>query len=115
MKSVLTFIIVLLVVYLTLSLINKFKKDKKTTEVMYIVNRFNLNTNKIKYYEILRVITIIESIMLSIVVTVVENIDSFILEVMVALILMLGLTFISFELLGKYYVKKGYSKRKEVK
>lgn len=109
---VITFIFVILFYAL---FVNKKRKNMKTegnfSEPSYLINRFKLNTRKIPYKNIMWTTTILNAFIISLVTAIVVNIDNLIFEILVGFVLLLGLTFVSYEILGRIYIKKGYAKK----
>ena len=113
--SMIMFVISFVVVVLVLMVFNKAKKYKASAEVTYLINKYNLDTKKISVKKLLRDTTFVDAFIISLIVAIVVNIKSLVLEMIVGFALIFVFIFICYGILGKYYINKGYSKKKEGK
>lgn len=105
------FLIIYLMYLFLVVLRNKsFSSGKVPVEVMYLVSKYKLDVNKIKYRSLLNTIGLILAFVISISITIVSFLESLILQLMLGFVVMLGLLLFSFMILGKIYKKKGMCK-----
>ncbi len=101
--------LVILIVYKVF--INRKRKDyealKKSNEVRIIIDRYNLDMKKVKYKNLLNSIAYINSFILSFTTVLVLNINSLIWQIVFGLLTVLVLTYSLYEILGRYYNRKG--------
>ena len=88
----------------------KGKKFKEPIEITYLVNRYNLDLEKVNYKKLLRVISITSSFDISLVVTIIVLLDNFFLEVILGFILTLVIILLSYHMVYLVYKKKGMIK-----
>ena len=115
MLSLIMFIISFVVVVLVLLVLNKAKKYKASAEVSYLINKYNLDTKKISIKKLLNNTMFVDAFIISLIVAIVVNIKSLVVEMIVGFALIFVFIFICYGILGKYYISKGYSKKKEGK
>lgn len=100
--------IVLLLIYIFI--INRKRKvyseGKKSLEISYIVNKFNLDMRKIKYNNLKFTLTFINPLIMSITFIVVININNTLLSLLIGFIVMMLLVYSIYELIGRIYKKK---------
>lgn len=90
---------------------NKRKKNNELTEVTYLTSKFNLDKNKLNLNKLLIVISIINAFIISLVSVVVMLIRiNVILQLIIGFVLLIGLIYALYELLGRFLVMKGYDK-----
>jgi len=83
-------------------------KDKKMpVEVQYFVLKYRVDLSKINYRYFLQLIGLVVSFDLSIVITIISYIDSFLIQMLVGFVLIIAMTLASFKALGVYFKKKG--------
>lgn len=115
MTEVIVFLLTFIVVFLIyeLILIRKYKKgnnDKRPVEVTYLLNRYNLDLQKVNYKKLLNIVSFVSSFDIAIVVTVMGLTDNFLLELLIGCFLTIIVILSSYSILGKIYQKKGYTK-----
>ncbi len=87
----------------------KNKKDSELIEVSYLVNKFNLNKEKLLTKKMLFIFSIINSLIITIVSMVIISINTYIiLKFILGFILLFALIYSLYELLGRYLKRKGY-------
>ena len=91
---------------------NKDKKNKREPfEVMYLKKMYkNLDFKKIPYNQLLQLIAIVSSIDISLIVSIVSNINNFWLEILVGFTSTILIILISYNLIYLFYKKKGMIK-----
>lgn len=109
----LIFIGVFLVDYLIIK--GKDKKSKKKSkdlmELSYLIGKFKLDKYKLPTNKLLIEISLINAFIISIVATLILYIDiNPIIGLLIGFIILLGLIYAIYELLGRHLIKKGYGK-----
>ena len=109
---ILVFVLVFLV-NLIMDLIKiKKKKFRKIGEIQYLVNRFNLDINKIKYKSTSVCISLINAFIIATVTTVVSFLDAVIaIQLLCGFVLLFALIYMLYEIYGRILIKKGYKKK----
>lgn len=102
---------------LTLYLISKLSKKKKknrtgiAVEIRYLVTKFKLNEKRMDGKALAAIISFLDAVIISgtliIVVTTTENM---VLEMLLGLIIVISLIYVSYEILGRILIKKGFDK-----
>ncbi len=115
MRVILQYFINFMILFLSILLIyiflingkrKSYESLKKTNEVTLFIDRYKLNMKKIKYKELITVIAIINSFIIAITATIIMDIESIMFSLLVGFVIIFSLTYISYELLGKYYTNK---------
>lgn len=117
----LLFFVVFLVDYIFIKrkylkrIMNKKKKKKNfndPTEIIYLVNKFKLDKEKLPLKKLLIVISLINAFIISLVAILVLMLDIFIiLQLLIGFILLFALIYALYELLGRYLERRGYSRK----
>ena len=82
------------------------ESKKKPIEVRFLINKYGVDINKINYTKLLHVIALISSFDIALIAAVMALFKSLIVEIIVGLIIVLSVTYISYNYLGKKYRKK---------
>ncbi len=91
--------------------VNKKGKNKKELlEIRYMKAKYNLDFDKISYNQLLQLCAIISCLDMSIAVTIVSYIKSFLWEIVVGIVVVVILIYISYHMLYLFYKKKGMVK-----
>lgn len=109
--NVIYFVVSYLIIFLLYSLvINRKKKSYKDAtkqmDILYLVNKFKLNTKKTKYNTLKWITNIINPLIISITFIIVTNIKSFILGIMIGFLVMMMLIYSIYEIIGRILKKK---------
>ena len=89
----------------------KRKKNVDITEIFYLVSKFKLDKTKLPYKYLLLGISLINAFIISLVAVVIMLIKIHIVfQLMIGFVLLFGLIYSCYELLGRYLVKKGFGK-----
>lgn len=109
--NVIYFVVSYLIIFLLYSLvINRKKKSYKDAtkqmDILYLVNKFKLNTKKTKYNTIKWITNIINPLIISITFIIVTNIKSFTLGIMIGFLVMMMLIYSIYEIIGRILKKK---------
>jgi FlaA1/EpsC-like NDP-sugar epimerase len=113
--NVIYFVVSYLIIFLLYSLvINRKKKSYKDAtkqmDILYLVNKFKLNTKKTKYNTLKWITNIINPLIISITFIIVTNIKSFILGIMIGFLVMMMLIYSIYEIIGRILKKKELDK-----
>lgn len=113
--NVIYFVVSYLIIFLLYSLvINRKKKSYKDAtkqmDILYLVNKFKLNTKKTKYNTMKWITNIINPLIISITFIIVTNIKSFILGIMIGFLVMMMLIYSIYEIIGRILKKKEFDK-----
>lgn len=113
--NVIYFVVSYLIIFLLYSLvINRKKKSYKDAtkqmDILYLVNKFKLNTKKTKYNTLKWITNIINPLIISITFIIVTNIKSFILGIMIGFLVMMMLIYSIYEIIGRVLKKKEFDK-----
>ena len=113
--NVIYFVVTYLIIFLLYSLvINRKKKSYKDAtkqmDILYLVNKFKLNTKKTKYNTLKWITNIINPLIISITFIIVTNIKSFILGIMIGFLVMMMLIYSIYEIIGRILKKKEFDK-----
>ncbi len=115
--GLITFIIIYLIYYY-LILKRKYKSKKKQNsiykqmEISYLISRFKLDSKKIKMLYLIRIIALINAFIIAFTSTVIYYIplDAIIWKFLIGFVIVFGLIYAIYELLGRFLVKKGWQK-----
>lgn len=113
--NVIYFVVSYLIIFLLYSLvINRKKKSykyaTKQMDILYLVNKFKLNTKKTKYNTLKWITNIINPLIISITFIIVTNIKSFTLGIMIGFLVMMMLIYSIYEIIGRILKKKEFDK-----
>ena len=113
-NNIILFLVTYLIVYIIYYVfsIRKARKNKNKlpVEVQYLIINYKIDIDKITYKSLMHFIALIGSFDIAVIVTVVLNLNGYILPFIVGFILALPLIFISFKIIGTYYKRKGMIK-----
>ncbi|MBQ9011600.1 MAG: hypothetical protein IJ093_03015 [Bacilli bacterium] len=111
MEYILTFVFCFVVIYFVYYIvvvsrdkgIEAFKKGKQIT---FFKNVYKLDLKKLNYKKFANSLSLTNSFIMALVITIVEVFDSLIIKLLVAFILIIPLILICYYILGKLYKKK---------
>ncbi|MDO5393942.1 MAG: hypothetical protein Q4F33_04995 [Mycoplasmatota bacterium] len=86
------------------------KKDKETKlpmEIKFLVNKYKLDLKKVDYHRLLHVMAVVSSFDISFIVSLSLLTDSFILQMLIILVLVVPVILISYHIVYLVYKKKG--------
>ena len=114
-EELILFIMTFLLVFIVyeIFIVRKSKKDKrrkKPIEVNYLINKYNLDIDKLNYKKLLNIISLVSAFDISLVVTIVSLLDNFYMQLMVGFVLIMALILVSYDIVGRIYKKKGCCK-----
>ena len=116
MEEVVLFLMTFLLLFLIyeILLIRPLKKKgyqksnkKELMEVRYLISKYHLNMDKISYSQLLQLCAITSCLNISITVTVVSYVSSFLWEIIVGFVVIFLLIYGSYYLIYLFYKKKG--------
>ena len=91
--------------------VDKNKKVKEITEVSYLVSKFKLDKKKLQVNKLMIVIAIINAFIIALVSVSVMLIKiNIILQLLIGFVLLIGLIYSLYEILGRILVKEGFEK-----
>jgi len=86
----------------------KKEKNNELTEIAYLVGKFKLNKNELPLSKLLIGISLINAFIISLVAVVILLLDiHIVLQLILGFVLLMGLIYSIYELLGRYLVKVG--------
>jgi ABC-type Co2+ transport system permease subunit len=88
----------------------KFIANKAPIEIHYLIKKYNLDINKVKYRRLLHMIGLVMSLNISLSITIVSFLKNSILQMLLGLLILVPLSMIVFNLFGIYFKKKGLIK-----
>ena len=106
---ILTFTLVFIVYYILLK-DKKKNKNKRPIEIRFIVERYDLDMKKIKYNKLALLVALVNAFDIALLVTIINMIKSVILQVVCVMVLIGPIIIVSYNLIGRYYKKKGMTK-----
>ncbi len=80
---------------------------KRPIEVNYLIKKYNIDIGKLNYKKLLMTISLVSSLDISVIVTVILLFDNYLLEIVIAFLMVIPVILISYSFVGKYYVKRG--------
>lgn len=106
------FVVSYLIMFLIYALIisrkrKNYNEGKKQAEMSYIINKFNLDMRIVKYKTLNKILTFINPLIISVIFLIVVNIESFILAIIIGFVVMIILTYSTYEIIGRALKKKG--------
>lgn len=111
MKDFIIFILMFLISYciyyfLVLSRPKKLNKYKKSTEVLYLTNLYNLDISKLNFKIFARTLILVNSLIISLVVQIIIYVDNYLLMIILGFALIILFILVGYHLLSKYYQRK---------
>lgn len=105
------FVFIFLLVYIVYSVfLNKnkhdYKKLQKNDMIKIFIARYNLDVKKTKYENILKIVTFINSFIISFSAVLVINIDSMIWSILISFVVIMALIYSLYEIAGRLLKKK---------
>ena len=105
-----TFLLVYLLYYFFSVRKARRNKKKLPVEVEYLVVKYKIDIDKIKYKKLMNFIALVGSFDIALIVTIILNLKGYILPFVVGFLLALPVIKFSFSLIGNYYKRKGMIK-----
>lgn len=115
MEDIILFFMSFALVYLAyqLFIVRKAKKKnakKKPIEVIYLVNKYRLDLDKINYKLLLQCISIVSSLDISLILSIVFLFDNYFYRIISIIVLVIPTILLSYHIVGTYYIRKGLTK-----
>ena len=117
MKNLILFLIVFAFSYLfyiifviTRKKHKKFNSKRLKIEENYLIMKYKIDMKKVNYKKFLFLIYFCNSIIIGITVVVIGIFDKIFWQLLSAPVILIPLILLSYSLIGKYYVKKGFVK-----
>lgn len=88
----------------------KMNANNKPIEVSLLEAKYHLDLEKLDYNKLLWIICAVSSLDITIIITLILLLDSYLIQLLIALILTFPIILVSYSFIGKYYVKKGMIK-----
>ena len=85
-------------------------KNTKPIEVSILESKYKIDLEKVNYNKLLLIISLVSSLDITIIITLVMIFDNYFLKILVGFLLTFPVIFVSYELIGRYYKKKGMTK-----
>ena len=90
---------------------NYEKEDKKyPVEVKYLIGKYKLDMEKIKYNQLLQIVALVSSFDISLMVSAVSIFDNYVIQLVAAVAIVIPVLLVSYSLVGLFYKKKGMVK-----
>ena len=86
------------------------QKIKQPVEVFYLVHRYHLDLDKIKYNQLLQIVAFVSSFDIAMIVSVVLNFSNLFLEVVIGFVLTFVIILLSYHIVYLFYKRKGMIK-----
>ena len=117
-KVLIEFIITFLIVYLFyyLFVIRKCKKDKRVipAEVALILSIYQIDYNKINLYQMIKIVSLVTTIILSVIVTIISKyFNSTIILLVFGTLISVLVAIICYRFIGNYYKNKSNTIKKD--
>ena len=113
MKYAISFIINFIINFILIYLLYYFlfirksrRNEKVPAEVQCLISLYKLNTELFSYQKFIRIVGLVTSFDISIVATIISNVDGLVWQILFGFVAVIPVCVISFILLGKYYQKK---------
>ncbi len=85
-------------------------KETELIEASYLEKKYKLDMKKVNYKKLRNVIAFVSSFDIALIVSIIANLNNFILEILVGFISMVGIILISYHIVYLVYKKKGMIK-----
>ena len=111
MKELISFLIYFVMIYLVYFFTviiqkKKYEKIKRGTQVMYFVKRYNLDFNKISFTKFINVLSLVNSFIMALTITLVQYLPNLMLKLMVAFVTLIVLILSCYKLIGLYIERR---------
>ena len=105
--SLVTFIIIyLFYVIFVISRKSKLEKMKKNPGVLYLVNKYKIDLEKVNLKVLAHLIALTNAFILSITLFIVSFVDNYFLKILVCFVLIIPFEYIMYMIIGKMYKEK---------
>jgi hypothetical protein len=111
MEITTVFLLIFMMYYIFIIRKSKNYNEKKgMPEVLLLIKYFKLDIKKINYKKLVALVSLINSLIITITFGIVIFIKGILMQLLLAFFILIPLIIISYGLLGKYYQKKGMTK-----
>lgn len=115
MQEIILFLMTFLFVFLIYQLFivrgaKRKNSVKRPMEIRYLESRYKIDIKLVDYKRLLLVVSLVSSFDIAFLVSIVMMIHHYILEILVAFVVVIPLILFSYHLVGIYYVQKGLIK-----
>ena len=80
---------------------------REPIEIMYLVKKYKIDLSKISYNQLLQIVALVSSLDISLVVSIIMLLDSFLMEIIIGFLSMIFIIFCSYHLVYLFYKWKG--------
>ncbi len=99
-----TFIIIYLLYFFTIIMrTNSQNKFTKSLEITYLINRYNINIEKLNYKRLMHIIALANSLIISVTFLVTNFINRLIFKLIIGFIILIVLEILVYHMIGKIY------------
>ena len=84
--------------------------NKIPVEIMYLVNKYHLDLERINYKKLLYTVSIVASIDMAIAMVVISPIKNIYLQILVGFLVIIPLILVTYNSIANYYIKRGMIK-----
>lgn len=98
--------ILIYIIYYILFIRKARRGEKVPSEAQYLIALYKLDVNKFSYRRFIRMVGLVTSLDIAIVATIVTNVGGVIWQILFGFVAVIPIIGLSFMLLGKYYQKK---------
>ena len=88
----------------------KKKKDYQPIEERYLIAKYHLDMKKVDYPQLLQIISIVSAFDISLIVSIVMILDSYLWQILAVFILAIPIIIVSYHFVGVFYRKRGMTK-----
>ena len=89
----------------------KLRKNKQEPmEVRFLVNKYKIDLKKVNYNKLLQVISCVSALDVAILISIITLVDSYAIQLVMSIVLVIPIILISYGLVAKFYKKKGMIK-----
>jgi hypothetical protein len=115
MEMVITFVAFFVLAYvlyyfLLIRRSKKYNPEKVPQEISFLTNRYRLDFNKINYRKLLKLLALVNSLIMAITAVIIGFVDNFLIQILLAFLILFPLIYIVYTIIGKYYQKIGEKK-----
>ncbi len=89
---------------------NKNREKKELPEIKYLEKKYNLDMEKVSYFQLLQIVALVSSFDISLIVSIIMLVENFIFRISLGFLLTFIIIFSSYHLVYLFYKKKGMIK-----
>ncbi len=111
--ALITFIVVFVICFVAYLIVikvghKKYKPGKETLEMTYLRFKYKIDIQKIGYLKVRKTIALMNSFIVGLTVAANTNVRNYFLILLISAIVVITLIILLYNILGKYYQKKGW-------